>query len=461
MPRALITAPDVAAPYGPHVHAARSGPYLFLSGQLAVNAQTRRPVASYADLPAGAPRLGMGRLAPDSREGPGIAQSWQIYQQLRAILAAAGSTEQHLLLMMIYMKAAREFPSVIRVREKVFAPQDPPPSTAAQLGAFALPQSVVCMDAIAVVPDPVRGIDKVVVPRTGEFDQMALSHYQLASRAGDLLFLAGVVGARPERGEVIHRVDQLDGEGRRLAAFASGAERDRDETVVAQTVFVYQALAGILREHGASLADLVKTTIYLTDVRALPVVDRIGRALLGDRPPATTVYEVQQLAMPDFVVEIDGIAVIPGGATRREVVAPGAGLAHLSMATRAGDLVFLSSLMGDDPATGRLPARAADVPEGVLPDVRDSLAAAELEGPLTAQAAAVYAKARGLLAAAGTGLDGVLRATVYLRDIRDYPAVERLHRRLFGATAPALMVGQTDGLPLRDARVAVELIATR
>src|SRR3989304_8925967 len=218
MPKIVVNTPAVCSPYGPPAQAARSGSSLFLSGQLAVNPETRRPVIGYADLPAGAPRLGMGRMAPDSREGPGIAQTWQIYQQLKATLAAGGSTEQDLLLMMIYLKDVREFPSVIRVREKIFAPQDPPPSTAAQVSAFALPQSVVCMDAIAVVPDPARGIEKVVVQRTGQFDQMALSHYQLASRAGDLLFVAGGVGARPEKGEVIRGGENLDAEGRRAPA---------------------------------------------------------------------------------------------------------------------------------------------------------------------------------------------------------------------------------------------------
>jgi enamine deaminase RidA (YjgF/YER057c/UK114 family) len=463
MPKVVVNAPTVYSPYGPHAQAARCGPYLFLSGQLAVNPETRRPVTGYADLPAGAPRLGMGRMAPDSREGPGIAQIWQVYQQLMAILRAAGSTEQDLLLMMIYLKDVREFPSVIRVREKIFAPQDPPPSTAAQVAAFALPQSVVCMDAIAVVPDPARGIEKVVVPRTGQFDQMALSHYQLASRAGDLLFVAGVVGARPERGEVIREAADLDEEGRRILAFASRAEQDRDEAVMAQAVFIYHALDGILREHGATLRDLLKTTIYVTDIASLPAVDRVGRLFLEDRPPASTAYEVQQLAMPDFLVEIDGIAVLPGGRTPRETFGDDGVPAwmHSSPVARAGDLVFLSGLMGENPLMGRMAVRAGDLGSGDFENGGEGIACGELEGPVAAQAAAIYAKARRLLAQAGSSLDNVLRTTVYLRDMRDYPIVERLHRRLFGMQAPALMVCQTEGLPLRDARLEVDIIACR
>ncbi len=463
MPKVVVNTPAVCSPYGPHAQAARSGPYLFLSGQLAVNPETRRPVTGYADLPPGAPRLGMGRMAPDSREGPGIAQTWQVYQQLKAILAAAGSSERHLLLMMIYLKDIREFPSVIRVREKIFAPQDPPPSTAAQVAAFALPQSVVCMDAIALVPDPARGIEKVVVPRTGQFDQMALSHYQLASHAGDLLFVAGVVGARPEKGEIVRGAADLDEEGRRLLAFGSRAEQDRDEAVMAQAVFIHQALEGILREHGATLRDLVKTTVYLTDIGSLPAVDRVGRLFLGDRPPASTAYEVQQLAMPDFLVEIDGIAVLPGGQTPRETFANDGATTwmHHSPMARAGDLLFLSGLMGDDPATGRILTRGSDLEEGTLGEAVESLACVEMEGPVAAQGAAIYAKACRLLAQAGSSLENVLRATVYLRDIRDYPIVERLHHRLFGAQAPALMACQTGGLPLRNARLEVEIIACR
>ena len=463
MPKTIVTSPAVLSPYGVHAQATRSGPYLFLSGQIAVNPQTGRPVVGYDDLPAGAPKLGMGRMAPDSREGPGIAQTWQVYQQLKEILRAAGTTEQHLLLLMIYMQAVREFPSVVRVREKIFSPQDPPPSTAAQVGAFALPQSVFCIDGIAVVPDLARGIDKAVIQRTGQFDQMALSHYQLGSRAGDLLFIAGVVGVRPEKGEVIRGGENLDAEGRRALAFASRAEQDRDEMVMAQAIFIYRAIDGVLREQGATLADLVKLTIYLTDMRSLPAVDRVGRQFLGERPPATTVYEVQQLAMPEFLVEVDGIAVLPGRGTAREVV-PADGAAawsHQSPVTRAGDLVFLSGLMGEDAETGRMPMRAEDLCQGILAPAAEGLASRELEGPTMAQATAIYAKAARLLGAAGSSLENILRTTVYLRDIRDYPAIERLHRRLFGAQAPAIMVCQTDGLPLRDARLEIEIIACR
>jgi 2-iminobutanoate/2-iminopropanoate deaminase len=132
-----------------------------------------------------------------------------------------------------------------------------------------------------------------------------------------------------------------------------------------------------------------------------------------------------------------------------------------SPVARAGDLVFLSGLLGDNPVTGKMAVRAADLSGGDLEEGGEGLATGEIEGPVAAQAAAIYAKARRLLAQAGSSLDNVLRTTVYLRDIRDYPIVERLHRRLFGAQAPAIMPCQTGGLPLRDARLEVEIIACR
>jgi len=78
-----------------------------------------------------------------------------------------------------------------------------------------------------------------------------------------------------------------------------------------------QAMANIellLREAGSRLEHVVKVTVYLVDVRYRePVYRVIGRWLKGVHPVSTGLV-VSALARPEWLVEIDAIAVIPSEA---------------------------------------------------------------------------------------------------------------------------------------------------
>jgi enamine deaminase RidA (YjgF/YER057c/UK114 family) len=81
--------------------------------------------------------------------------------------------------------------------------------------------------------------------------------------------------------------------------------------VVAQTERAMENIALLLRESGSALEDIVKIVVYLTDVRYRdPVYQVMGRWLKGVFPVSTGVV-VTALARPEWMVEIDAIAVIP------------------------------------------------------------------------------------------------------------------------------------------------------
>ena len=75
-----------------------------------------------------------------------------------------------------------------------------------------------------------------------------------------------------------------------------------------------QAMANVeqlLREAGSDLSHIVKTTIYITDPRYRePVYRTVGRRLRGVHPVSTGLV-VSGLAQPEWLMEIDVIAVIP------------------------------------------------------------------------------------------------------------------------------------------------------
>ena len=81
-----------------------------------------------------------------------------------------------------------------------------------------------------------------------------------------------------------------------------------------------------------------------------------------------------------------------------------------------------------------------------------------VEGDIKAQTERVLANLRAILEAAGTSIDRVVKATVFLADLNDFNEMNEVYGGFFGATRPARSTVQVARLP-RDARVEIDLIA--
>ena len=106
-----------------------------------------------------------------------------------------------------------------------------------------------------------------------------------------------------------------------------------------------------------------------------------------------------------------------------------------SQAIRAGDLVFTAGQLGIDPATGAL--------------VGDDVAS---------QAERALENLGAILAAAGSGLDRLVKVTVFLADIGDWPAVNEVYGRMVPEPFPARSAFAVKALPL-GALVEIEGVA--
>jgi enamine deaminase RidA (YjgF/YER057c/UK114 family) len=71
-----------------------------------------------------------------------------------------------------------------------------------------------------------------------------------------------------------------------------------------------EIVAGALGEAGASLADVVRTRIFVTDAAVAGAVGRAHAAVLGDVRPASTMVVVAALLDPRWVVEVEAEAVV-------------------------------------------------------------------------------------------------------------------------------------------------------
>jgi 2-iminobutanoate/2-iminopropanoate deaminase len=103
----------------------------------------------------------------------------------------------------------------------------------------------------------------------------------------------------------------------------------------------------------------------------------------------------------------------------------------------AGDLLFLSGQTPIDPATGKL-----------------------VEGGVTEQTAQVFSNLEAVVADAGLSMADVVKCTVFLTTMEDFPEMNAVYGSRFAEPFPARSTVAVAGLPL-GARVEIELVALR
>jgi len=112
-----------------------------------------------------------------------------------------------------------------------------------------------------------------------------------------------------------------------------------------------------------------------------------------------------------------------------------ASIGPFSQAIRAMGLVFVSGQVAMDPETGEV-----------------------IDGDIAAQTDRTLKNLASVLAAAGSGLDKVVRCSVFLRDMNDFARMNEVYGKYFSSAPPARTTVEVSRLP-RDARVEIDAIA--
>ena len=110
---------------------------------------------------------------------------------------------------------------------------------------------------------------------------------------------------------------------------------------------------------------------------------------------------------------------------------------HQSPAIRAGGLIFCSGMLPIDPQTGE-----------------------RRHGTLTSEAHVIFGNLKLLLESAGSSLDHVIKAQVFLTDLDDFHGFDTVWKRFFKVPPPRTTIGCT-GLLVKDTLVEIDLIGTK
>lgn len=112
-----------------------------------------------------------------------------------------------------------------------------------------------------------------------------------------------------------------------------------------------------------------------------------------------------------------------------------AAIGPYSQAVKFGNLIFTSGALGTDPATG-----------------------AFVEGGIQAQTKQCLENLKAILEASGSNLGNILKATVFIKDMNDFPKVNEIYGQYFTEKQPGRSCVEVARLP-KDGLVEIEVIA--
>lgn len=144
-----------------------------------------------------------------------------------------------------------------------------------------------------------------------------MANYAAARRAGDFVFVSGVVAVDPARKAIVQSYEELPAHAReqlRSIGYDTGQMTvDLYEApAVAQSWFVLERIRQIAHEHGATMDDAVKLVQYFRDLRDYPFYNRVRGLFYPTQPPASTVVEVARFMPSDTaLIEVEATIHAP------------------------------------------------------------------------------------------------------------------------------------------------------
>jgi reactive intermediate/imine deaminase len=407
-----------------------------------VKSDAPRPLAHYSEaVVAGQWVFAAGQIASDYRTGvPDAArrhpnfpyyasdiklQTRYVLDNLKRTFAAAGSALDHVVKAQVFLTDLNDFAGFDEVWKEYF--KVPPARTTVGTTGLLVKDTLVEIDLIGFVPG--RGVDKQAITSSAP---RPLAHYTEAFRVGDLVFAAGQIAS-----------DYKDGvppQARRHPNFPYYAS-----DIKLQTRYVLDNIKRTFEAAGSALDNVVKAQVFLTDLNNFHAFDEVWKEYFPV-PPARTTVGTTGLLVKDTLVEIDLIGFVSGRLAKVPVKsgAPRP-LAHYTEAFRVGDLVF---------AAGQI---ASDYKAGVPPQARRHPNFPYYSSDIKLQTRYILDNLRETFAAAGSSLDRVVKAQVFLTDLNNFHAFDEVWKEYFPVPPPRTTVGTT-GLLVKDTLVEIDLI---
>jgi enamine deaminase RidA (YjgF/YER057c/UK114 family) len=140
-----------------------------------------------------------------------------------------------------------------------------------------------------------------------------LARYSAFRRAGDFVFLSGVIAVDPASATIVKGYADIPPEARKLLGQTGEFSTDiKEGPILAQSWYVLDRIRGTLEAAGGRMDDVVRLVQYFRNLDHFPYYSRVRKMFFSGEPPASTVVEVSaMLPTADILVEVEATAWLP------------------------------------------------------------------------------------------------------------------------------------------------------
>lgn len=320
-------------------------------------------------------------------------------------LTQAGSGMANAVSVSVYLRNAADFAGMNEVYT-TYWPKDPPARTTVIVDGTPAADGLFEISVIAVP----NGGERMIL-RPSDWSNSPLP-YSYGIKSGNTVFLAGLVS--------------------RNGKDNSNVKGD----ITAQTKYVLDNGAAILKQAGMSLADVVQSRVYITDTGNFQAMNTAYRSYFPNSPPARATLRTG-LTSPDYLIEIGMIAVKDASRTAINTPnadgSPGNANPNLSAAIRVGNHLFVSGITGNTAAN---------------------------KGDAAAQTKEALARIARTVKAAGFDMSDLVEGMAYVPDRTKFPEVNAAYKEALQKDFPA-RTGVSPGLVGAGAEVEISFIAVK
>ena len=141
-----------------------------------------------------------------------------------------------------------------------------------------------------------------------------LARYAAWRRAGDYVFLSGIIAVDPARKMIVRGFDDIPPEAAaKIGATGEFSTDFKQGPILAQSWYVLDRVRQTVEAAGGRMEDVVKLVQYFTNLDHFPLYSKVRGQFFPGEPPVSTVVGVSGL-MPsaDVLVEVEATAYLPG-----------------------------------------------------------------------------------------------------------------------------------------------------
>ena len=284
--------------------AVEASPFIFTAGHIPLD--TTKPgnpvIRTFEDVPEEGRFLQAGRSHTDARNGPIAAQTWFIYKCLKDLLEGAGSGLNDVVNATAYLQDMNDYHTFHEVHARFF-PDTHPAMTVTQFDEVGHRGTFIEIELTAL--RQTDGFGRKFIRGAGALRPGA--HCSLAAIAGPLIYISGQAGC-DARGRAIEKPSDLPKEVRSTAAALVRATGR--PAPACQAVAIFENLAAILKEAGASFSSLGRMILYLDDFADFIAFDAVCKHYIPAERPALACVQIPRAhPVPGARMCVEAIAV--------------------------------------------------------------------------------------------------------------------------------------------------------